>query len=138
MSERVLDPQDPRFVAAIDLLRRTGLRTFQIRYQDDEQPTVWLAVGEWSRGPDGRPVAKGGAQVFEAAGATNPVQAVMRLCDQVVDGGTCAHCRRPAGVTDDWRSDMPLATVVCWQVYDPELKRFRRSCEGETGGATRA
>jgi hypothetical protein len=53
----------------------------------------------------------------------------MRLLDQTIDGGTCTHCGRPTGVTDRWESSMPLADVVCWQVYDPELRVFRRGCE---------
>ena len=125
-------PDDPRMTAAITLLRRTGAREFQLRYSDDEQPVIWMAVAKWSIGGDGRPKAKGGRPMYEAAASINPVVAVLRLCDQVIDGGECAHCGRPSGVTDDWRADMPLADVVCWYVYDPETHEYRRGCEGET------
>jgi hypothetical protein len=121
---------DPRFIAAVKLLERTGIRSFQIRYSDDEQPTVWLAVGEWSI-RDNRPVANGGRQTFEAAAALSPAGAVLRLCDQTLDGGTCTHCQRPTGVTDEWRGDMPLDELVCWYRYDPETQTFRRGCEGD-------
>lgn len=114
-------PRDPRFVAAIELIGRTGGSQFQLRYSDDDEPTVWMAVGRWPYGS-------------EAAAALDPLRAVLRLLDQVVDGGTCAHCGKPSGVTDDFSSDMPMAEVFCWYVFDPELAVFRRSCEGETEG----
>ena len=120
-------------VAGIKLLERTGIREFQIRYSDDEQPVVWFCVVKWFLGPSGRPVAKNkmGRTVYETASALNPVDAVLRLCDQVIDGGYCDHCKRPSGVTDHWQSDMPLAKEVCWYVYDPETQIYRRSCEGD-------
>jgi hypothetical protein len=121
---------DPRLGAAAKLIGRTGARSFQIRYSDDEDPVVWMAVGEWFMGPDGRPVGKGGKQAFEAAAAMNPLQAVLRLLDQVIDGGFCDHCKRPSGVTDHWESKMPLSDTVCWYVFDPEMEVYRRSCEG--------
>lgn len=113
--------RDPRIVAAIMLIERAGAQGFQLRYSDDNEPLVWMALGEWAYGWD------------VGAGRT-PVDAAMRLLSQTVDGGQCAHCGRPTGVTDDWRVDMPLADQVCWYVYDPETERFRRSCEGETEG----
>lgn len=109
---------DPRFTAAIDLIGRTGARGLQIRYSDDEQPIVWMAV-------------IGHRDGHEAAAGLDPLTAVMRLLDEVVDGGRCVHCRRVSGVSDDWTREQPLAEQICWYVYDPELQRFRRSCEGE-------
>ena len=52
----------------------------------------------------GRPVAQYGHQAHEAAAAMNPVDAVMRLCDQVVTGGHCAHCGEPT-IFDENPSD---------------------------------
>jgi hypothetical protein len=133
MSAGPKDPtKDPRLIAGVEMLKRTGARSFQIRYSDDEQPVVWMAVAEYSLGPNGRPVARGGRQTFEAAGAMDPINAVLRLLDHVVDGGYCTHCDRPTGVTDHWESSMPLADAVCWYQYDPETQRFRRGCEGDT------
>lgn len=110
---------DDRLTAAIDLIGRTGAKNVQIRYDDDPEPTVWVVDAEW---PQGR----------EAAGALSPAEAAIRLADQVVS--LCAHCGRPAGVTEEWSEEMPLALLLCWYVYDPETKLFRRSCEGETTG----
>lgn len=127
-------PNDPRLGAAAKLIGRTGARSFQIRYSDDEEPVVWMAVGEWFIDPKThRPVAagkKGAKQVFESAAGMDPLTAVLRLLDQTMDGGMCDHCKRPSGVTDHWQSPMPLADDVCWYVYDPETEEYRRSCEG--------
>lgn len=109
---------DARFLATIDLIRRTGATEFQIRYHDDEQPVVWMAVAGTKDG-------------WEVDAALNPLKAVWRLVERLVDGGMCRHCSRPAGVSDNWESGMPLSDVICWYIYDPELKTFRRSCEGD-------
>ena len=124
------DAQDPRLVAAVKLVRRTGARTFTLRYSDDEEPTVWMAVGEWLW-RDGGPVAKDGETRYEVAAALTPLVASMRLLDQIVDGGTCAHCGKTTAVSDNWQAPTLLDEHICWYVYDPELQEFRRSCEGE-------
>jgi hypothetical protein len=111
---------DPIFLAGIDLLRRTGQLQFQIRYSDDEEPVVWLAVGMW-KGPTRK-------VVYDTAAALHPTKAVLRLCEQVMDGGQCQHCRRPSGFSEDFDA-MPMNDLVCWYQYDPELKTFRRGCE---------
>lgn len=116
------DAEDPRFVACVGLIGDSGGRQFQIRYDDEQNPLVWVATAE----------LRGGHQ--ECAGGFSPVQAAFRLCETLYDGGFCGHCGQPAGVTMDWRAEMPLARVVCWWVYDPETEKFRRSCEGETKG----
>lgn len=122
MAADVVDPKDPLLVASLDLLRRSGAKTVQIRYDDDPKPTVWVVDAEFRQGRD-------------CAGALTPARAAFRLLEQILDGvGKCAHCGRPSGVTEDWREEMPMAHVFCWYVFDPETEKFRRSCEGETTG----
>jgi hypothetical protein len=116
---------DPRFPALIELLRRTGAAAVQIRYSDDEQPTVWMAVGDWTG-----EASTAGADGHEAAAALDPLTALMRLADQVIDGARCVHCTRPSAVDHDWTGNRPLRQSVCWYVFDPEMKTYRRSCEG--------
>lgn len=114
------DPSaDPRFLACVELMPRTGAKSFQIRFSDDEEPTVWIAVGEWQTA-DG--------PVFEAAASLSPTQAVFRLLEAVLDGGKCAHCLRPSGITWDFDT-MPMNKQVCWWQWDPEINKFRRGCE---------
>lgn len=115
---------DPRTLALIDLLRRCGSSTFRIEHTDeDNPPIVWVAVAEFAWMGDG---------VFEAAAAPDPYRAVYRLAEQCVDGGTCAHCRRPTGVLDEFDDPTQRMPGVCWYVYDPELDTMRRGCEGST------
>jgi hypothetical protein len=115
--------QDPRVPAALMLLGHTGADKSQVRYCEEETPVVWIAAACWG-------------DTWEAAAGMTPRSAVFRLCDQVVDGGTCVHCRRPTGFSPDW-DPMPLSRLICWYKWDPELQVFRRSCEGETGPGKR-
>lgn len=73
------DPElDPRALAGVDLLRRTGAHQFQVRYSDDEQPVVWIAAASW-RGKN--PVTRKDHEHWEVAGALDPTAAIMRLCE---------------------------------------------------------
>lgn len=108
------DSDDPRFTAAVDLIGRTGARQFQIRYSDDEQPVIWVAAACWNNR-------------WEAAAGMHPLTAVFRLCDAVIDGGTCTHCRRPAGFAPDPDS-MPLDAIICWYQFDPSTGKFVKGC----------
>lgn len=129
------DPgDDPRIPAAIALLGNTQARGVTIGYVDaaDEpglEQTLWYAQASWVHERDGVP-----GTYWEAAGGMTPWKALYRLLEHVLDGGQCAHCGRPAGVEEDFRARLPLPEHVCWYVFDPETKMFRRSCEGETTG----
>jgi hypothetical protein len=120
--------EDPRFTAALDMIGRTGARSFQIRFQDDEEPTVWIAIAQYGIDEDEIPIPKGGKLVYKVAGALHPFTAVMNLLDSAVDGGTCTHCNRPTAVSGEI-DPMPMQGQICWYQFDPELKTFRRGCE---------
>jgi len=108
-----------RLLAAVDLIGRTGAHGFQLRFSDDEEPIVWLAVAQYR-------------DTADAAGALDPLRAVLRLAEQLIDGGRCTHCDRPTGLEPDTLDAMPLDAMVCWYQYDPELGTFRRGCEGDS------
>jgi hypothetical protein len=94
---------------------------FQLRYSDDEEPVVWMAVAIYD---DER---------WECAAARHPLKALFRLCEQVILGGTCTHCHRPTGFEEEPDGGpMPFDQSICWYRYDPELVTFRRACEGTT------
>ncbi len=120
-------------IAVIDLLGRTGAKDFQIRYSDDQEPTVWIAVARYSvRSPgDAFPTRH-----YQAAGGLTPDAAAYALLEQVLDGGMCVHCGRQTAVERQWDDAEFLAELsavgVCVYAYDPETKRYRRSCEGDT------
>ena len=119
-------PDDARLTAAVSLIGRTGADTFSIRYSDDEQPVIWLAVAGY---PEDR---------WETDAALTPLRAVLRLAERLVDGGQCRHCKRPAGLDPDSLDTMPMDNLVCWYQYDPELRTFRRGCEDGTSGEASA
>lgn len=126
-------PDDPRLHAAIDLLRRTGARDFQLRYSDDEEPIVWMALAGWYVGRDGTPVATAReaarvAKSYNVAASFAPLDAVFALCDETIDGGTCAHCGRPSGFIADVEHTS-LDDVICWFQWDPETNTYMRGCE---------
>lgn len=105
---------DERFAPAVAMLGRTGAAEFQVRYCDEEKPVLWMAAARWHGH-------------WEAAAALTPVQAVFRLCDEVIDGGTCTHCQRPTGFEPSLDA-MPLNELVCWYQFDPSTKTFARGC----------
>lgn len=111
---------EARLTAGIDLIKRTGAKNFQLRWSDDEQPVIWMAVASYA-GDD--------LERHEVDASLHPVRAVLRLCERLVDGGMCTHCERPSGLDPDTIDTMPLNDLVCWFQFDPELKTFRRGCE---------
>jgi hypothetical protein len=126
-------PPDPKLVAAVDLVGRTGAADVQIRYSDDEQPVVWFAVARFHTGPEGRPHrGTGEPDRWETAAGRDPTEAVLRLCERLVDGGQCQHCKKPAMFHADLDTNpTPLDPLFCSYEWDPELETFRRSCEGD-------
>ena len=113
---------DERLTACIDMIGRTGAVSTQIRYSDDEQPTVWFVVAEHQ--------TQRGFKHYEMGAALTPDQAAFRCLEALVDGGMCKHCERPTGITFDLTEQL-AERLVCWYQYDPELNVFRSSCEGD-------
>lgn len=109
--------QDERLPAAVNLLGHTGADEVHIRYceEDPDGPIVWFALARWG-------------SKWESAGAMNPLLAIFRLCDEVIDGGQCTHCDRPTGFVPDL-DQMPLDEFVCWYQWDPSRREFRRGCK---------
>ena len=105
-----------KFLAAVDMVKRTGAKQFQLRWSDDEEPLVWFAVAVYRN-------------TSEADASLSPLRAVLRLLERVCDGGICMHCNRATGLDPDSLMVMPLNDLICWYQYDPELKTFRRACE---------
>jgi hypothetical protein len=123
MKEAVMDTDwkdAPIVVAALNLIGQTGAKAVRVRYQDDEPPTVWVALAEY-----------GGERSLLGAGLS-PLAAVLDLCETVIDGGECQYCKKPTGLVgpDDLFPDL-LDDVICWYAWDPELSTFRRGCEGD-------
>lgn len=133
-SFEVTDPQvayrDPRYTAAIDLVRRNGARGIQLRYDDEQNPIVWVAVAEFSV-IDGKITGHGKINAHQAGGGLDPLSAIFALCRACLDRrGLCVHCQRNT-MFDETFDPQPLSEFYCWYQWDPELKTFRRSCEGD-------
>lgn len=111
--------EEQLITAATEMVGRTGATEMQVRYSDDEQPVIWMAVATYSGGR------------WETAAGQTPSRALYRLLEQLVDGGQCQHCGRPTGITERIDEQL-LEQVVCWYQFDPELKVFRRGCEGDS------
>jgi len=129
------DSADPRWVPAVDMVRRTGARAFQIRYCEEEEPTVWMALAMHGV-VGGRPVPNGGQETWTVGAGMSPTQALLNLCDNLIDGGQCQHCGRPSGFSPDFDviqlDEEAGIEAICWYKFDPELGTFRRRCEGQT------
>lgn len=114
--------EDPRLPAAVSLLGRTGSLSFVLRYDspdDSEGPVVWLACAQYPSG-------------WEVAASTDPVTAVMRLCELIVDGGLCARCGRPTAFVPETvgvAGEVLASPGVCTFVFDVERAEYVRECE---------
>jgi len=110
---------DPKFLAGIDLLKRTGMTGCRIAHSAEEEgdPVIWHVTGTW------------GKATHECCAAMHPVEALMRLCEQVIDGGICSHCTKQTIFVHDTFEVGYLQKVGCVYAFDPELRTFRRGCE---------
>ena len=123
MSPEPTQQEKDKLLAAIEFIRRTGARQVQVRYSDDEKPTIWFVVAIY----DGK--NPGNVEGVEVDASASPTRAALRLCERLADGGKCQHCQRPTGLEPDLLLTMPFNEAICWYQYDPELKNFRRGCE---------
>lgn len=112
-------------MACIELIGRCGIETFEIRYSDDQEPIVWMAIAVMR---DAGPVAEAlGQKKWDAAAGQTPGHAIGRLTDQMIDGGKCRHCNRPTGY-EPGSDTMPMNDFVCWYQYDPSTKKIVKGC----------
>jgi hypothetical protein len=113
-----------KVMAAIDLIGRTGAKWMQIRFSEDEEPVVWIAVaGYTERGVDG-PMQVGAGLDAESA--------YMALCGALIDGGQCKHCGHRTAFADGPERGLSLGNV-CRTEWDPEKKKYTQSCGGREG-----
>lgn len=119
---------DPRFTAAIEVVRRTGATTIQVRYSDDEQPVIWFAVAGHNVGPEGVPIAAGGRRAWTTAAALTPERAVFKLAEELVDGAQCAYCHRPSGFLADPGERTFASSLLCWWTWDQETGKYVQEC----------
>lgn len=120
---------NPKFIAALDAVRRTGAISVQIRYQDDEEPVVWVVVAEHLRDARGLPVGRDrepAEQIWTVGGGLEPTTAAVRCAEQLVDGGTCAHCTKPAALDPDGDLHLPGFCLLRWRA---KTATFVQDCQ---------
>jgi len=127
----VVDPydeatDDPKLIAGVEMIGRTGSVSFHISYDDRDEhvPTFWVAIAEHgtSKGPH-----------HTLGAGFDPLSAVMKLCSALVDGGRCRYCHKPTAFDEDFTGPDFGEQLLCWYKYDETKKSFVRSCEGTTG-----
>ena len=111
---------DPATVAAVGMFHRTGARDFSLRYSDDQQPVVWLAVVTYAGG------------LAEVDAALSPERAILRLLERLVDGGQCAHCGRMTQAEVD--GEGAVMPSVCLLSYSPTDDRWVQACQARGTG----
>lgn len=127
-------PLEPKFLAALDLIRRTGAQSVAVRYSDDNEPVIWMVVAEHFVDRRGLPTSGKSEpvkKVHHTVGAgLNVLRAAMVCAESMIDGGVCAHCAKPTAFDTD--GDLPLNAIpwACVIRYDPFTDRFNNDCGG--------
>jgi hypothetical protein len=124
-----MDELNPIYLAAVDAIARTGAKNYEIRWCEEQEPTVWFAISTHiSEGEERQSVYAG----------FHPIEATIGLAEKLIDGSICAHCLKMTIFEPDWTAPRlgefrigGMDVLHCTYQYDPELKKFRRSCEGE-------
>lgn len=112
--------EDPRYTGIFDLLGRTGAASVEVRYSEGEKPgdkTCWLAIAEYS------------GDRWDCAGATGPLGALIRLAEQLVDGGTCTWCQRPTSFLPELDPGDTLMMDAMTCAFRWTSKGYVRTCE---------
>jgi hypothetical protein len=107
---RVGDPQADEVVAAADLVGRSGGRSFEVGYLNDDPPHEWYATATYR-----------GARVI-AQGHDDPGSACDALAAKILTGGQCTHCGRTVAITHSRR----VADRCVWTRTD---ERWQGACK---------
>lgn len=128
----------PAFMAGLNLLSRTGAGAIQIRCSDDDEPVVWMIVVQYRNSIENLvAVASNGSSppeyFYETACGQGPIEAVMRLCSEVLAGSTCSFCDREVrfevlNTVDVVAASQPLDPDTCVVAWDNSQSQFLPSC----------
>jgi hypothetical protein len=110
------------------MLARTGAKSMTLRYsepdEDEDGPVVWIAIAEYEM-PDGE-------SIDQVAGALDPLSALHRLLDHLIDGGTCGNCGRSTAFLSDPDMGLPRSIEgreVCWVTWDASSEAYVKDCQ---------
>jgi hypothetical protein len=112
------DVDKEKAAAVFKLLERSGAIGLQIRFDDSDEPYLWVAVAMYRK------------DRWEVAAGHTAVEALERLCERLLDGGKCTHCNRPSGFDPHENGVGPIDQLVCFYRWNPERSEYVRGCEG--------
>ncbi len=129
--DELLQDAPAHVVGLVDLIKRTGAYSMQMREVDDPAPTVWVVVTTHYLNEDGFPCTDTDAELHvEAAAAQNLGTALKRMTELLMDGGMCVKCNRPTLFYALLDGDVEfLRQVSCVTYWNGE--QFVKSCQEE-------
>src|SRR6476646_5152805 len=92
-----MDEPSPIFLAAVDVIAHTGVKTYEIRWCEEQEPTIWFAMSTHIL--DGKPL-------HTVYAGFNPDEATVGLAEKLIDGGVCTHCHKMTIFEPDWTAPM--------------------------------
>ena len=129
----------PAFIAGMNLLARTGAGAIQIRCSCDDVPAVWMLIVQYPNPlsvlAEASTNGSHAPEIFyETACGLGPLEAVMRLCNEVLAGSTCSFCARSVrfqvfNTVDVAAAGAPPDPTVCVVEWDNTEGQFRPSCK---------
>lgn len=131
MSPDIPQPVKDRTVALVGLIGATGATDVQIRYQDDDEPTVWVAVAAYGHGATGDD-----GPVYQVHAGLDPVAALYNLAERLIDGGRCTTCSKVTVLAALDRDEDEVVAGLVDSVFEGACTRtytgghFIRGCDG--------
>lgn len=124
-------PDDDAMTAAVEVIGRTGARSFNVGFLHDDAPSeqaAWYAHAQY----------KGTRITVE--NKAGPLEAAEELARKLLDGGQCQHCRKVVSLSGSavvrdktlitgikWSKEAQAAAGLCrWR---REGNRWKRGCE---------
>lgn len=120
-------------IGLVDLIKRTGAWSLQMREVDDPPPLCWVVVVTHYIDEEGMPTAdtQKGEQHYEAVAAMDLGTALKRMAEVLMDGGMCMTCKRPtAFYTDLDGAPGAMELFACCTYWDGD--KYMKTCGRET------
>lgn len=119
------DENATKMLGAVIAIGETAPFDIQFRRSDgDPDPVLWTVAVGYGVTPENPPV-------WVATSSADLADAVLLMCNRVIDGGICPYCQRITSMTVDDADDADdavLGLMICRFEWDPELPAFTRGC----------
>lgn len=121
------DATDDRLFAAIDVVGRSGAKSFEFGYLHDDVP---IAEADWWA----TALYKGTKITVEHH--TDPASAAEALAVRILTGGMCNHCKKLVALTDEAGFAFFHATLLNGEPWDATIAAERGLCRWRREGRT--